>query len=131
MNSWDAKRTVSDAALTEVADAMGELADSTDSLARNFVRGRRQFWALMIVSALLLATLVVNIVSVVNLLAVDHIIKAQTSPAAVARNQHRLQQVEGLVVGCENNHVDRIVALLTHKLMPALGSDCPKDSLSK
>lgn len=85
----------------------------------------------MITLVVLVSVFVVNVVVAVNVDAVSHTIRAQTSPAAQAANQARIGQIEQLVVGCENNHVDRMVASLTHRPLPPLSAGCPKDLLGR
>jgi hypothetical protein len=131
MSDWGSRRTVSDGALQEVAEAMDTLAESTDGLSRNFARGRRQFRVLMVILIVLVAVFIVNVVAVANLADVSRTIRAQTSPASQAASQRRLQEIEHHLISCENNHVDRVVAFLTHKPMPPLAPGCDMDSLSK
>ena len=116
--------------LRQVAEAMDALAKSNTALAENFARGRRQFRVQMVVLGVLLLSLVVNGIATHSVLNLSRTINAQTSPAATQANREKLIQVEQLVIGCANNHVDRQVDVLTHqaKITP-LRPGCPPDSV--
>lgn len=128
------------AGLSAVSTGMHELAQSTAGLRDAFAasngrlveslsRYRRLVHYLIAGLAALIVLAVVDVVLLVEVFDLSHTISAQTSPQVAAADQARLVQAEHLLIGCENNHVDRVVAVLSHRPVPARLSDCPVDSL--